>query len=146
MEGGASSNVGWSLDLERMRNHAYALKRKRICWRDETLGTFPPEFKRGLAVEQAQVRIKLVAKLIGRAKTQLQEPRMQICQRFGIETQYQTLREHPGCLNRLGVEQNGMLTIGELLEAIDDLLLAIGLSSIKRVAVKGDMRRQHADS
>ena len=37
------------------------------------------------------------------------------------------------------------MAIGELLEAIDRHSFTIGLISIKRVAVKGEVQRQHAN-
>ena len=90
------------------------------------------------------MRIKLVTERVRRAEAQLLEPRLEFSECFVIETQHQTLRECFGCLDRFWGEQNGLMAIGELLEAIDHRSFTLGMISIKRVAVKGDMWRQHA--
>ena len=91
------------------------------------------------------MRIKLVPLRIRRAEAQLLKPRLEFSEGFAVETQHQTLRECLGCLERFCGEQNGLMAIGELLEAIDRNSFTIGLTSIKRVAVKGEMQRQHAN-
>ena len=91
------------------------------------------------------MRIKLVTERVRRAEAQLLEPRLEFTEGFGVETQHQTLRECFGCLDRFWRKQNGLMAIGELLEALDRHSFTIGLISIKNMAVKSEIQRQYAN-